>query len=325
MANEAVAIAWLLSHSNEYQLKIETMSWIDKAFPGWTDVHCALAIKGNELSSWGASESPDIALLKAFAEATEREVLHHSGRPTSNGFAAHISPSKARRNAMYELIERDLFLCHFLTKTPFSPFPKKLKKNWKWLFQIKKLIRDLDLRIRYYMLGNSGLVCAIDGLESNNAIGFIFGASYKENLEEAAISATIESLRQAYFIRISNNTNNLSLEQFLLIEKPNFKDHGDLAINLDYAHQIAALFSNKEKSSNGYPYKELGLGDLSVIELPWITDDCPFYFAKADSPNAQNLFLGAPKESDVNLKRLQDFAGKPITLLDVNPLPHPFN
>lgn len=168
MANETIAIAWLLSHSQEYQLKIETMPWIDKAFPGWTDVHCTLTIKGNELTSWGASDSPDRALLKAFAEATEREVLKQVGSPTSNGFAAHLLPSKARQNAMYELIERDLFFCHFLSKTPFTLFPEKQKKNWKWLSQIKNLVKDLDLRLRYYMLGNSGVVCAISNICSEN-------------------------------------------------------------------------------------------------------------------------------------------------------------
>jgi hypothetical protein len=325
MANETIALAWLLEHSQEYQLKIQTMSWIEKAFPGWTDVCCTLNINGNEITSWGASETADIALLKAFSEATEREVLQQDGSPTSNGFAAHLSPDKARQNAMFELIERDLFFCHFLSNSEFIPIADDKKIGWKWLPKIESLICTLDLRIRYYILGNFGILCAIDGLESKNKIGFIIGSSYKEDLEVAAISATIESLRQAYFIRRDNNGKGISLNQFCQINKPDFKDHGELALNIDYANQIAPLFSKKEASGFVYPYNELSPYEVNIFDLSWTKDGCPFYFAKAISQNAQNIFLGSPQDSAINLKRLEEFAKKQIKLSDVNKLPHPFN
>jgi hypothetical protein len=226
---------------------------------------------------------------------------------------------------MFELIERDLFFCHFLTKKPFIPLSDQQKINWKWLAQINNLVENLDLRIRYYMLGQSGVVCAIDGLESNNKMGFVLGASYKANIEDAAISATIESLRQAYFIRTNNDKISLSINDFLKLDKPNFKDHGLLAKNVEYATQIASLFSSPEKCSIKYPYIELKHHEINLVDVQWMTDNCPFYFAKASSPNAQDLYLGTPKKAEINLKRLSEFSSQLITHSDVNLLPHPFN
>ncbi len=65
---------------------------------------------------------------------------------------------------------------------------------------------------------------------------------------------------------------------------------------------------------------EIDLDKIIITDLPWINgDECPFYFAKASSTHAQQIFLGAPKESVLNFERLKMFN---CTSQSINKLPH---
>jgi hypothetical protein len=302
-------------------LEIECADWIGELFNGWTDICCKLKRDGREIVTWGAAPSEDLALLKAFSEAIERSVFLNEGSVTSNGFAAHLTRSEARSNALNELIERDLFLCHFLTGTPFTALRRDVLQDNAFV-NVQTFSKKLDLRIRYFQLGKSGVLCAADGLHSDVRSGFVIGSSYKDNINQSFLSATIEALRQAYFnerLRRSGSLRALSLNEFLSLPEPDFADHGALALNVAYAEMICPLF---DFASSENSISEIDIGSVSFVDLPWIFEgDCPFFISKATSQLAQTMFLGSPVASVLNFSRLHSLSNEH----SLNTLPHPFN
>ncbi len=95
---------------------------------------------------FGTDHSYLIAIEKAYSEYIERKTFHELHRifgqfKTSNGFAAHLDPKRARQASVHELIERDAFLLtwhsgiapYWLTEDELKALllPENLKINLK--------------------------------------------------------------------------------------------------------------------------------------------------------------------------------------------------
>lgn len=320
MADATRAIGWILSQ-NSFNVKIESAEWIGEILPGWTDICCTVNFGDREVVAWGASDSTDVALLKAFAEAAERGVFLKGSAGTSNGFAAHLNREDARKNALNELLERDLFLCHFLTNTPFKSLDVSLLKDSSQIARINAFSTRLGLRTRYFHLGRSGVLCVCDGLFNQPKVGFVVGASYKEDINLSFLGATVETLRQAHFnekLRVNRQLKVLTLSQFSELAQPRFEDHGALALDVEYAESISNLFENVATVN----INQVDSNCISIIDLPWIDEGyCPFFFAQASASRAQQMFVGLPKKSKLNLDRLMEASGS----RQINSKPHPFN
>lgn len=324
MASSQRALAWLLERSGSLELQIAQQDWIEDILEGWIDLQCTFTFEGRHLATWGASDNNDTALLKAFAEALERLAMLTSSHENSNGFAAHIDPIEARRNAALELIERDLFFCHFLTKTPLRRF--NVPSNWFWASDAADWAEQHGLSLGFYHLGSTGLFCRIDGRHHENAFGLISGLAFKPTHEASALSAFVEAGRAATVQRLLPfPTKSLSISEFWELSAPNFGHHGRLALDVGYASSLDWFFAD-ETASDGPVGREL---DASVIQTEDLDlniealSDCPYVFARAFSEQAQSLFTGQVRADVVNLPRLSAFAGRELTLEDLNPLPHP--
>lgn len=319
MATEIELIGWALKNAAPLDLKIEHTTWISEFFPDLTDVAVHIHISDHKWDGWGWGRSEEIALAKAIAEAMERSVLQQYVFPTSNGLAAHLTPEKAANAARSELIERDLFLSHFLTKTPLQSF-----KNESDLGSVSKFRNWLSERgadLKFYNLSDLGTLCLIDGRRAG--FGFSIGIAIKGSLSESVIASTIEAGRRVHRILTGRDKlNPMQIEEFLSLGRPSFTDHGRLSLNPAYANQIAFLFETDiEWTPSLLCEVDVEPLFLSNSELT----PCPLHFARATSPAAQNLFLGAPKIELVNLKRLSEFTGRPMSWADINPLPHPLD
>ena len=324
MASTQRALAWLLERSGQFELKIHQHDWIEPVLEGWIDLNCSFTFQGKVLNTWGASDNNDIALVKAFAEALERVSMLTSQYQHSNGFAAHTDQESAHENAKRELLERDLFFCHYLTKTPLVPF--KLPSNWFWASDAVDWAEQNGLEMSFYHLGSTGLVCRVDGRHHENAFGLIMGLAFKQTHEASALSAFIEAGRATSLQRLMPfPTKSLSISEFWEIEKPQFGHHGRLALDVGYASSISELFGTDPAA---VVPQELGFDLLTTEEIkiqhPDLAD-CPYFFAKASSAKAQELFLGSPKADFLNFERLSNFAGRTITFDDINTLPHPLD
>lgn len=336
MANTSEAITWILAQSETIDLEVHELTWIQEILPNWSDIVCSLTVDGRKIYGWGAAQSSDTALVKAFAEALERHALYGLDVKTSNGMAAHLVRANARQGAIAEVIERDQFLCHFLTQTPFSPISETKHALWSWSKRLKDWSTRYQLQVGLFHLGKTGVVCAIDGRHTQTPFGYIIGAANKDELESSALSAFIEAARRAARnIEQPELMHPLAVTDFLSLERPDFHDHGRLALDLSYAEQISVLFSHPKY--DGSPCdgenKEIDQHLVSVqdVSSPMSTQennilhDCPFVFAHASSLVTQSIYLGRNAEEAINLKRLSHFLGRPVQFIELNPLPHPFD
>lgn len=324
MDRPAEVTLWLLKNITRLKIKIEQLTWIDRVVPGYTDVHVYLEHKGISWSGWGFGDSEDLALTKALAEAIERIVMQESDLATTNGLAAHSTLEKAKEAARGELIERDLFLCHYHTKTPLRQAPKETESA-KVLKTARAWFSEQGITLHVRGLDGGGVVVIADGRQAAKPFGLTFGAGCKGSSEASLTSALLECTRICYRLMMKDTAiKSHSLDEFKKRERVGFENHGGLARDLDFANTIAWLFEK-----DGESVKELE-NDPSIIvkEVPFREKDfenCGLKFAHAASPMRQNLYLGWPTPEKMNLPRLSQFAGRNLEFKDLLELPHPFD
>jgi hypothetical protein len=200
-------------------------------------------------------------------------------------------------------------------------------------------------------LGANGCLCVIDGRDQQNPFGFLIGAAVRASLQDSIVPAFVEATRRAYSLIEIGDEKPIDLGAFMSLERPTFGDHGRLALDLEYADSVAALFANAPlglpppeahlpvtPSSGasasglcdaGTSAEEICVEDICIDDLDFPFEPFasgPFRFARAHSPRAQDLWVGAPRAERINFERLGRFLGatQPPALHELNLLPHPF-
>lgn len=313
---------WILKNAAYLNLKIERPSWIKNFLPQMTDLMVTIRSGPTDFVGYAYGESEDLALIKAFAEAAERALVAEFKFPTSSGCAAHLDASKAKASAAAELHERDLFLCHFYTKTPLLKFENKIESK---LEKIYEWLNTKKIGMNYFRLGNDGVLVAANGQDADKPFGFVIGAARKQNIEDTIYSATIEAFRQViHYVESRDPLPELTIKQFYNKATFDFRSHGHLALNLDYAALISFLFEEEPKFHPDFGDNlKVSVDELFITSLNFA--DCPLKFAKAHSKEMQEIFVGPPKLASFNLSRLSSFARRKLEFADINQLPHPFN
>ncbi len=325
MADAKEIVLWILSNAGPLKLKIDQLSWVRSVLPRFTDLRVQVSIGGKIFTGFSADEDADLALVKATAEAVERAVSEEFNFPTTNGLAAHATPEAAAASARGELIERDGILCHFYGERPFVALSKDVPQT-PLIRELTPWFADKGISFQLFELGTAGVLWVIDGREYKaRPFGFILGAGNKSTPSESLTAAAFEATRQlAHLLESDGGLTGKSLEDFLRIPNPTFRDHGNLALNLAYAARIEHLFKPAEA-------KPSFAMDAEKIKTEMITSKslelagCPLYFARAQSSGAQDLFLGAPNSRNLNVNRIAEFLGTPRTFVQLPKLPHPFN
>ena len=118
MADSKAIGRWLISHRQDLNLQVDRLTWIKDWLPEQNHFNVEISLDGASATGSGIDEIADMAFVKAGAEAIERLICAQN-QIRSSGVAAHIDDKMAQENAAHELLERDAFLCHYLTKTPF--------------------------------------------------------------------------------------------------------------------------------------------------------------------------------------------------------------
>lgn len=320
MANSSELASWIFQKSVSVPLHIENLLWIKEVFPGVTDVAVHASLSSRNFYGWGSAMDADVALAKAVAELVERIVQAERSFSTSNGMATHLTRQQAIDSATSELIERDLFLCHFLTSTPFA----RISELDGEIQACVEFFEARGVRSRFFRLGSKGAVCAMDGLDRIDPFGFVLSTAYKESFKESLLATAISAGRRCHRILSGGKVDSLTLEEFLAIEKPTFRDHGRLALNSKHAICLEFLFSGPDSDESIANEKS----DFLIEELrPSQFDfaDVPLTVVRVQSAALQDLFLGKAKPEVVNLSRLSQFTNKVFEWKQVNLLPHPID
>jgi ribosomal protein S12 methylthiotransferase accessory factor YcaO len=144
---------WLRDEGRRFRARIYDLGVIDDALPGYHDYAVNLTVGRVRYDGRGQARTAALALSKATGEAVERWLVDRCRRrgelETSSGLAVHTTARRARDNARRELIERDLFLCHLLTGTPFNPVPRRELETNAAIVHFERQCASIGIELRY--------------------------------------------------------------------------------------------------------------------------------------------------------------------------------
>lgn len=314
---------WALKKSDSLGLKIENLNWLQEFLPDWIDLSAKIQVEGKEYYGRGHSQSRDKALLKAIVEAIERAICLET-LETTNGVAAHTELNKAKENAFNELIERDLFLSHFLTATAFEAIEDSI-------FSLPKTILDFvqnqNTAVLFYRMKQTnvgtGIVCMIS---HKSDWGCILGLSFGvDDIKDLCLKAFLEGFRQYYHLQYKSELgNNLSLDQFFKKESWNFNSHQSLSLNREYFDQISFLFKDSAVSPKGIVNYDIEKFIFNVLySKRKLFDNIPLHIVSCIGNDVQTLTPGPFLPKNISTEGLLRF-GEMLNE-KMFKLPHPIN
>lgn len=315
---------WIIRSAEKLKMKVEHLKWISLFLPETEDIHVSVSIGNRIYKGRGYSNTPDSALKKAISESVERVVGLEFAEST-NGIASHVTLDLAKENARNELVERDLFLSHFRTNTPFA-FSSEMTRLIPE--SIRSFVFDAGDSISIYSMKcnnlGKGFVCLVSG-ESlwGGIIGLSFGS---ENDEQLIIKASLEAFRLYWHRRANKSLNpGLHIDAFLKQNSWTFIDNGTLCLNRAYFDKIRHLFPRKElvdlRGFIQYSLTEFSFENLS--EKYTNIENCPLFVVRCTSPYSQKLNAGPFTMESISYEGLKRFKNNEEYKL--NKLPHPVN
>lgn len=316
---------WLAASISKIELNTKRLTGIQEFFPQLHDFATTIVVNKNEARGRGTKTDEDLAIKVSLIEALERIFVRYNKVDTTNGVAAHLDKDQAKIKAKFELIERDLFLSHFITKTPFTPL-LSLPSLPSLPSKALDFITNASDKFSFYKMRPSnlgtGYVCVISG---EDRWGGLFGLSFgNESQDELIQSAFIEAFRQYLYFRTFNELDqSISFEEFFKLESWDFKKHSLLSRNVKYFKDISNFFDESFANERLVIYEdnEFTFKDLRINIQPF--DTAPIHVVQCSSPYCQNLYLGPLKEESISRPGLTRFLG--FTPQQLNMMPHPMN
>lgn len=304
-------IDWIIANKNQFKLNVINVSGLSKVLEGYHDFVVEISIKSKRYCGRGTDANEEVAFLKAFSESVERFLTEKYKLATSSGVSVHWSIEKCKENSLEELIERDIFLCHFLLGGNLKYFDSE-----KTLFYKSQLEKN-KIAITFYKLSSSDeghCVLALIG-NKNKITKLIFGISYKKHLDDAIEHAVIESLRD--YLAVGNIQSDLDVEGFLKIQNYKIEDHKNIGLNEKYT----SLYFGSRK--NEVEIKEIAKEKVvfQKLELEEDLQGCPLVSIRATSSEAQSLWIGITTKEAINYERLRSIRGD----FEICNIPHFFN
>lgn len=164
-----------------------------------TDVHAG----DHRGYGYGEAEYELIALQKAIAEGFERAVFRALQRSehkalTTNGWAAHLDPVRARHAALEEVLERDAVLVHWLTRRPMNEVELSDAPAWLLRWVTSELPRSETFRQLRVLVSSAGFLPSVTTiLLTEDGERAVMSHATSNSLESATYKALIETCRLA--------------------------------------------------------------------------------------------------------------------------------
>jgi hypothetical protein len=326
-------IDWINDYSEKLGLEYSQFDWTQELDAELYDIQCSSKSNGKIVTGRGTDKDKDTAIVKATAEVLERYFLNRlTEADSSNGVAIHTERQFAELSALFELLERDSFFCHFLTKTPFDSIDSTIINEASLCRSILDLLESKGAEVRFGKMKTdyrfSAVVCAIFGTHSANGFGMTLGTSVKQTLKEGILSALLESARSAvgYLSLTSEELTTLRSADNAACSTP--EHHLLVGLEPNYSERFKREFF--DTPAVAFEKSELDLDDVSISSfMPLIDEDSnainpPLYLSRASSKSLLNLYFGEFVADDHNLKRLSVFLGREILRDEINRGVHPF-
>jgi ribosomal protein S12 methylthiotransferase accessory factor YcaO len=328
-------VDWINEFNLQLGLDYTLLDWTKELSIDAFDIQCDFRKDGKTYSGRGTAVSRELAVIKSTAEVLERfflDQLHDAD--SSNGVAVHTECKLAELAALFELLERDSFFCHFLTRTPFQEFDLSGVSKSALSQNIISLLKSKKAEIRIAKMRTdprfSSVICAIFGLGAQFPFGMTLGTSVKLTLEEAIDAALIESARSAIAY-----LSNPHLLKVLIDEKKHShfsrpEDHLIVGLKSDYAADFRESFFRNGFHNSRPSEEEIDFDKISISSFQpelfegSISMNPPLFLARASSSSLMNLFFGEFEVSEEKIHRLNSFLGREVSEIEINTTIHPF-
>lgn len=278
--------SWVFNAAKNKNISISQLTWPKRFNLSINDYLVQTRFNEKDYFGHGSDIDPDIAILKATAEAYERFCVTSLNLKNSNGCAVHTDQLKAEENAYCELVERDAFLVKFINGEKFNQIDERA-------FQ-PSLYESCNLS--NYCIAHEGLIVTLTRITINNSAN-IFGLGTGKSFVESLAKSEMEALRQWVFAMDKALVSKANYEEISKKQNLSFDDHGDIALTPEHYNEIKWLFG--EASSSRYKkFLYFKSEKTSFIKHDVITSSdnpfhgIPLFFVKASNPEAQELFTG---------------------------------
>ena len=318
-------LSWINGKSKDFQLELEEHLWPSKWLGECYSFKVRITIGNDQARGSGVASDKVDALTTAVAEALERYLFKISQFKSTNGLAVYPSEAECIRRASFELVERDLFFCHYLTKTPFirSEFTESFATDQWQQFVATCKEHGVKVELRELQKNNIGygMICLAQGANTFPVrFGATIGLGFGENKYDAAFKAVKECAAQVAFnIDGDISTDGVSIESFSKQTHWNVEDQRKWTFNPDSVKGIAPLFM---KDGVEHEVKCFSV-ETKQVHWPIEYSDIPLKAYRAYSSEMQGLFFGPVREEILNIRRLSKFTGQPITVDRLQHFPHP--
>lgn len=324
-------IHWAINLPDQYKPKITSFDWPKRIGYDLFDYSFNFEHKNIEYHGRGSSEKIETAFVKAIIECIERTAIDKNRLKSSNGVAAHFDKAQAKENAICELIERDIFLCNYLSPSSGVTEIDSTDLSEQQTRTIKSFCQK-HVAIRLYELGtvlNRTVVLALaNGFNCSSPFGCIIGLGSNRSKQQALNTAISEATRN-----IATNLDSDICVEWSLSENSFFKDlnesfsileHGRIALTEEYGRWIWKYFEEKKKfavkTNDSIQESEITFSDLEVDD---IFRDLGVKLVHAKSESMQNLFFHKTELHKINKDRLCRYMGTPFYFDSLNLRPHP--
>lgn len=305
-------LQWVFSHKEEIDFRLTENKWPEDFPVSIFDFDVSINYDGVKSQGRGRHPHKDIALLKSISECFERFFLLKSNFQNSNGFASHTSLDQAKINGVLELIERDLFLCHYLTFENFCDITEFVtKSHTAHLFSISaSYFQKKGIELRAILLSNdtdfTSVMCIGFGESYKKPFGVNLGFGCNFSFDVALESATLECITNLVVICSDSEVDPIYISN---LDDP-ILPHQNASRDLYMAKYFRSHLSNHIR----YPchkirkFKEI-YAKTTFIEFKGldIFSQMPLFTVHAINNDLQSLYFGPTKLENVNLSRLNEF------------------
>lgn len=210
-------------------------------------------------------------------------------------------------NATFEVIERDLFLCHYHSSETWLDVTDVACRNDGYVKQIREDLigNGFELRIGELFSSNQ-MYCAVSAV-FNKSGGVVVGLSCKKTMQHAVRKSMFEAVANAV---ISNkNPRILELNDFLSLpyeESVDTLKHQHLGLSSSSGDYIRKLFSN----SRNYVASSFHESDFvgEEISLPGFLEESGLVCVWVRNYKLQQLYFGNNVIDNLNVGRLNEFS-----------------
>jgi YcaO cyclodehydratase, ATP-ad Mg2+-binding len=266
----------------------------------------------------GTDFSKEVALKKALHEYVERyyfrQHLVSVGFHTTSGIAAHLDQLSSKKSAINELLERHIFLSHWLQAIPpiwidDSDTLDQILTS-KNTTHVEKLIAN-NFNIRFGILAKvDEIFVAISIIKKQGETGFVVSCSSDTSVNIAMEKCLIDSIRVADLIENRKNNNIKLFADLDASQVTTPEEHLEYYLNEANWRDLEWFFETSDQVRKySYPHIETVTWTNDTI-LPW-----EVHVSFAISSEVQKLYFGETKTENIhplNLSKLKNFKLHPF-------------